>query len=362
MRIVSIITSLTSGGAEMLVAGLSAEFSTLGHDSTVVTLCDAATLGNSAEAEANLRQRIEGAGGRVVSLGLSRRRNPVRGWLALRRILKQHRPDAIHVHTARALPMLGPPGGGWRVFLTHHNSQFNFNPLLLRTMDWRLDGIVAISSEIQAILARLTRKPIVQISNAPASRSFVGLARSAPARPASIISVGAISDQKNYPLLLKVARILETSGIEEPWPVFRIAGSGAGLERLRTEVRTMGLEGRVEFLGERLDVPDLLRTSDLFLNTSSYEGLPIAMLEAMTMGLPIVATDVAGNRELVGHETTGLLASLDDPAAIAAAIARVLTAPELYRRLSEGALEAAKAYSMERIAQRHLALYAGHCG
>jgi glycosyltransferase involved in cell wall biosynthesis len=360
VRIVSIITSLTSGGAEMLVAGLSAEFSAQGHDSTVITLCDAATLGNSADTEALLRERIVHAGGRVMSLGLGRQRNPLQGWLILRRVLKQARPEAIHAHTARALPMLGRAKGSCRVFLTHHNSRFNFNPLLLRAMDWQVDGYVAISAEIRKILAGMTRKPIVSIANAPAPGFRADRPRSTPGQPAAILSVGAISAQKNYPLVLQIAEALAALGMAGPLPVFRIAGTGPDLARLRQEVRARGLEGRIEFLGERHDVPALLRSSDLYLNTSRYEGMPIALLEAMAMALPIVATDVAGNRELVTHGQTGLRAPLDDPAAIAAAIARLLTSPELYRVLSAGALEASRGYSLERVAQRHLALYSGN--
>jgi glycosyltransferase involved in cell wall biosynthesis len=360
VRIVSIITSLTSGGAEMLVAGLSAEFSVQGHGSTVVTLCDAATLGNPAETEAMLRERIESTGGRVISLGLGRRRSPMQGWLALRRVLQKVRPDAIHAHTARALAMLGLPKRNRRVFLTHHNSRFNFHPLLLRTVDWQVDGYVAISAEIREVLTGLTRKPIASIANAPAPRFRVDTARTAPRQQSAIISVGAISEQKNYALVIDVAQALEALGMAGQLPVFRIAGTGPDLERLRHEVRARNLARRIEFLGERRDVPELLAASDLYLNTSCYEGMPIALLEAMAMALPIVATDVAGNRELVETGKTGLLAPLGDPAAIAAAIARLLTAPGLYGALSAGALEAARGYAMERVAQRHLALYAGH--
>ena len=358
MRICSILTSLTSGGAETLVAKLSPEFVAAGHESVVVTLCDAVTLDNSEDMEAKLRRRIETGGGRVVSLRLGAGRGVLAGGRALRRLLGELQPDIIHSHTARALPMLAMRREKTPVILTHHNSRLSFPPILFRLFDRQVRGYVAISPEISRDLGKRTDRRIELIPNAAALDFAAEGPRDAPQAPATIISVGAVSEQKNYKLLIAAAAKLRERGVIVPMPRFLIAGGGARLKDKRTQVKQAGLEGIVEFLGERSDIPDLLRASDIYLNTSHYEGLSIAMLEAMASGLPIVATDVAGNRDLVQPDVNGLLAHAGNATELAMAIERILANPERYARLSAGSLGEAANYSIEEAARRHLAFYA----
>lgn len=357
MRIFSILTSLTSGGAETLVLGLNAEFVAEGHESIVATLCDARQLGNSPEMEARLKGRIEADGGRVISLGLGRRRGLLSGAWAMRAALRLIQPDIIHAHTARALPMLAFGGKAPPVVLTHHNTRLSFPPILFRLFDRQVRAYVAISCAVERLIERHSRRRIVHIPNAAAAHFGVERPRLAPRKPPRILSVGAVSAQKNYGLVLEVAKVMRERGLTDPQPTFMIAGSGPGLDLLRQQAEALGLGNQVQFLGERSDIAGLMRDSDLFLNSSLYEGMPIALLEAMAMALPVMATDVPGTREVVQHERTGLLAKVDDPLAIARSIARVLNEPGLYRRLSAQALADSERYSMAGTARRHLSLY-----
>jgi glycosyltransferase involved in cell wall biosynthesis len=356
MRICSIVTSLTSGGAETLVANLSEEFSANGHESVVVALCDAVTLNNAPEAEARLKAQIEQAGGRFISLGLPASRNLLAGTLAMRRALRQIRPDIIHAHTARALLMMLAGKAGAPVVLTHHNSVLGFSPRLFRLLDTVASAYVAISRETQAIFGRYASHRVVMIVNA-AGRGFASDApRTAPSQPMRVLSVGTISDQKNYPLLIETVRFMRDQGLVEPLPEFRIAGNGVDLSKLRDDVAAAGLQGNVHFLGERSDVRVLMESADIYLNTSRYEGMPIALLEAMRMGLPIVATNVAGNNELVVAGQTGLLEA-EEPAALAGAIRSLADDTGFYALLSRGALGRADDYSIGTAAGHHLRLY-----
>jgi glycosyltransferase involved in cell wall biosynthesis len=341
----------------MLVANLSAQFSAAGHESTVVTLCDAIQLGNSSEMEAKLRQQIEDARGRVISLGLGRNRNPVRGLLAVRRAMRQIQPDIIHAHTARALPMLAIKFGQAPVVLTHHNSRLSFHPALFKVFDRLVCSYVAISHEARQTQEAFAHKPIAYIPNAAGAHFVAGEPRKGPSLPAQIISVGAISDQKNYDLLIDVAHAFRERRSAVPTPVFMVAGGGSDIERLRSRVQGLGLTGNVQFMGERSDIPELMRSSDLFLNTSHYEGMPVSVLEAMAMALPIVATEVAGNIELVRHGKNGLLAPIDKPGAIAAAIEDILCNRERYSEFSARSLEEGQRYLINNTAQMHLDLY-----
>lgn len=341
----------------MLVVNLSKEYVAAGHESTIITLADATSVGNSAAMEAELRQRIESEGGKVVSLCLGRSRNILRGLLRMRAQLRSLRPDIVHAHTARALAMLLLRPTSMPVVLTHHNSRLSFSTRMFAIFDRIVDAYVAISKETETIFARYVRKPIAHIPNA-ASKSFAASApRKKAGAPAKILSVGAISAQKNYALLVNVAEYLNSYRLIEPVPHFSIAGGGSDLEPMRAAVAERKLQSHVAFLGERSDIAGLMAGSDLYFNCSRYEGMPVALLEAMASALPIVATQVPGNTELVHQEGNGLLAPLDDAPALAKAIARILSDNMLYAQCSEAAVRMSGDYSIEKTTQRHLDLF-----
>lgn len=357
MHIVSILTSLTSGGAEMLVVNLSKEYVAKGHRSTIVALTDAQSVGNSAEMEAALRQRIIDEGGDFQSLQLGASRNLLKGWGRMRRLLARLDADAIHAHTARALMMLYPSRGHIPVVLTHHNSHLSFPPRMFRLFDRIVDSYVAISKETETIFARRVQKPVIHIPNA-ASRGFTAKEpRRAISNAGQILSVGAISAQKHYDLLVDTAVELRSRLAASDMPKLLVAGGGADLEPMRALTREKGVADFVSFLGERSDIAELMATSDLYLNTSRYEGMPVALLEAMASGLPIVATRVAGNTELVIQQRNGLLCPLDEPALIADAIVRILSDGPLYETCSRGAIEMSGMFSIDATANKHLMLF-----
>ena len=358
MRICSIVNSLTTGGAEVLVSALSIEFAGQGDRPLVIALCDAQTVGNSLETEQRMARQIRAAGGEFVSLGLPASRNPVSGARSLRRALIECEPHIIHAHTVRALPMLTLARAIAPILLTHHNTQLPFPPWMFKVCDLMAQGYVAIGADVEDILRRHARRPIVRIPNA-ASRLFQpGAPRSLRSDPKTILSVGAISRQKNYGLLIEVAAAIKFAGLIDPLPKFRIAGGGAGIPALIAKAADHSVEDIVEFLGERSDVPDLMQRSDLYLNVSLYEGMPLTLLEAMASGLPIVATDVPGNRELVEDGANGTKAPLGNAVAIAREISGILSDPDLYLRMSAGSIKQSGNFSIERSSERHRELYA----
>lgn len=358
-RICSIVTSLTSGGAEILVTNLNMLFAQQGIEATVVAFCDAESLGNSASMEAELSGRLAQAGCRFRSLSLRARRGLVEGTLALRRLLHEERPDLIHVHTVRGVLMLALAGSKAPIVFTHHNSKLSFPPWLFRLLDRIVDRYVAISNDTAKVYRRYSGRPFVLIPNAPSPAFRALVPRHACSDRPQILTVGAVSDQKNYALLIETARILrDARKSSAQTPRFRIAGGGAGLEALRAYVCRLGLEDTVEFLGERSDIAALIAQSDIYLNTSLYEGFSIAILEALAGGIPVVATDVPGNRGLVKPGLNGFLAPLGRPAALAAAISRMAAEPMLYKQLSAGAMRSAHDHTIEGAARKHLDLYA----
>lgn len=354
MRILSIITSFTSGGAETLVTNLSGGFARVGHAPVVAALCDAETLGNSAAFEQTLRSKISESGGQAHSLGLPARRDPISGMVALRRLIRAVQPDVIHTHTARALPMLWLARPAAPVVLTHHNTRFSFPLPLFHLFDRVVGEYVAISEECARLMRPHTSRRITAIRNAVGEDHFTDAPRSHPGDPVQVISVGALSAQKDYPTLIRAAKSLRERGRRAQ---FRIVGGGAMLHDLQSLVNAEGVSDMIELLGTRSDVGKLLLQADVFVNSSLYEGLPVAILEAMATGLPVVATRVAGNVDIINDGVNGLLAQGGCPEALAAAIDRSISDHRLYAELSRGAITTARGHSIEAYVDSHLRVY-----
>ena len=137
----------------------------------------------------------------------------------------------------------------------------------------------------------------------------------------------------------------------------RVAGVLAGSWIRETQAH--GLEDAVTFLGGRADLADLYRAADLFVFPSRGEGCPNAVLEAMASGLPVVATDVAGNREVLGEDgKAGRLVPTESPGALADAVADLMAAPSLRRELGiAGRARVLEQFDIQRVGARYLSLY-----
>jgi glycosyltransferase involved in cell wall biosynthesis len=145
-------------------------------------------------------------------------------------------------------------------------------------------------------------------------------------------------------------------------PRLRALMVGDGPLRAATEehARTLGVASRVVFTGVRQDVPELLAGMDALMISSYREGLSIAILEAMAAGVPVVATDVGGNSELVESGVTGYLVPSGDVAALARDLSRVVEEPEHATRMRDSARRKVQAaFSMRSMVAAHEALYTG---
>jgi glycosyltransferase involved in cell wall biosynthesis len=147
-----------------------------------------------------------------------------------------------------------------------------------------------------------------------------------------ITCVARFEPVKNHGMLIEAARILKEHGTAfELW----LVGGGSGRALWEERCAEWGLANHVRFLGYRDDIPELLAASDLGTLTSLKEGIPRAALEAMVVGLPVVATRVNGTREVVRDGDTGFLVEVGDVAGLANALERLLLNPELRARMGE---------------------------
>jgi glycosyltransferase involved in cell wall biosynthesis len=174
-------------------------------------------------------------------------------------------------------------------------------------------------------------------------------------QPAVIGCVARLSAEKGHRVLLKAVRSLADRGVD-----FRLRLVGDGPERpaLEEEARRLALSDRVDFLGSRSDVAELMTHFRLFVLPSLTEGLPLTVIEAMASGLPVVASDVGGIGEAVRDEVSGLLAPAGTPEALADAIGRLLADPDRCSRMgSEGRRIAVGQFDLSVMARGYAELY-----
>jgi glycosyltransferase involved in cell wall biosynthesis len=170
-----------------------------------------------------------------------------------------------------------------------------------------------------------------------------------------ILAVGRLWPQKRYRDLIWSAELLGTL-LENTTLV--IIGDGPQEAELLRHRDDVSRSDRVRFAGSREDVADLLPHADIFWNGSEYEGQSNSLIEAMQAGLPVVATNIPGNRDLVIPDETGLLFKLGDTADLARQTRRILDDPQWAQRMSQAAQQRiASEFSVEKMIDRHVALY-----
>lgn len=176
-----------------------------------------------------------------------------------------------------------------------------------------------------------------------------------PSKAFLIGTVGRLHPQKGqHQLLLAFAEIHQE--IQEAWLL--VVGCGDLRAKLENQAKTLEISKRAVFAGIRTDIPDVLSALDVFVLPSLWEGLPLALLEAMATGLPVVATRVGGNPEVVIHGETGILVPPNDPRALAQAV-HTLHDPSPRMRMGQaGKARVREHFSAGQIVPKMEALYA----
>ena len=152
-----------------------------------------------------------------------------------------------------------------------------------------------------------------------------------------MLCASRFADDKGHKYLIDAVKRL-TALTEVPFTLV-LAGDGPLLEPAKEQVKALGLEDRVVFIGFREDIKNLYKASDLYVNSSRHEALSFLIIEAMAAGLPVVATDMGGNSDIVNEEAgCGALVIYDDPDSMAAAMKRFLEDPAYLERCRENAL------------------------
>jgi len=289
------------------------------------------------------------------------------------RIVAAVRPEILHTHNTHPL-IDGSIAKVWnRVPVqvhTDHGRLFPDRPRYMfaeRVLSHVADRVVAVSeagrrdlthyehlppSRLQVIVNGVDPAPYRISLDRPALRLALGIE---PQRGPIMGWCGRLASEKGLTYLIQA---LPSLCRRFPDLLVILAGEGELRGPLEREARSLGVNSQVLFAGPRSDVPALMRLFDVFALPSLREGLPLVLLEAMAASVPIVATSVGGNPEIVRHGATGLLVPPRDPAALAAALDQVLSNRELRASFAfEGSRDFEARFTLDRTIAAYENLY-----
>jgi glycosyltransferase involved in cell wall biosynthesis len=274
---------------------------------------------------------------------------------------RRHRARILHVHgyAAADFGRLASRLLGARLVLHEHFA----DPQMPAYQGWAdralsslTDRAIAVSESTRQFLVRERHVPAERVrliwngapldEFAPVGRG-IGLAvrkeLGLPAEAVVVGTVGRLNEQKGHRYLVDAAARLLSSG--QPVRVL-VVGDGDRLEALRSQARGLGVADRIVFAGHRQDIPAILAAIDVLCISSTYEGTPLALFEAMAAGKPIVSTAVDGCREVLEHGHTALLVPPRDSEALAAALLRLVGDPSEREALGRNALAASRRFDI----------------
>jgi glycosyltransferase involved in cell wall biosynthesis len=356
-RILLLITLAEIGGAQSYVAAL---LPGLRRDFDVVV---------AAYGPGPLREAAAANGVRFIPLRHVRRpispwRDPA-GLVELVRLLRRERPDILHASSSKA-GILGRlaallAGVPIRIF-TVHGWAFSAHSGAASTLYHWADRLMMPLTTVTICVSDHSRARGVEAGTCTAEETAVipnavdlqaaPAARRDRDRPV-LVAVGRLQAPKDFLTLVRAVALLEPGSVDT-----LVVGEGPDRIDLEAEIRRLGIGERVQLLGERRDVPELLAGADMFVLSSASEGMPVSVLEAMAASLPVVGSRVGGVPELVVEGETGLLVEPGNVGELAAAIDRLLADPGLRGQLGEAGRERVKLhFALDPFRRAHVELY-----
>lgn len=301
--------------------------------------------------------------------------NNIQLLLKVRRLVdyvRKHKIDLIHAHLpwAGVVARLAGKITGVPVIYTEHNKQerYHFATRLLNLSSMNfLSTVVAVSGDVEesirkhkpGLKAKLTTilngvnvdHFLPDSSQRTTTRASLGI----PTNANVILTIAVFRFQKRLDLWLEIAgKILE----KNPGTHFIIVGDGPLKQLVNEKREQLNLTGNVHLVGLQTEVRPYLAASDIYMMSSVFEGLPIALLEAMSFGLPVVSTDAGGIKEVVRHQRDGLLTKVDEPEALVDFATTLINDARLLSTLGQSARERIVAdFSMEKMVAELQTLY-----
>jgi len=335
IRVIHIVLGLEVGGLEKLVVDLASAINKL----TTIESIICCITGKDTQ----FQRMAEAKGVRVINLDSKMGLQKVFSLLSLIQLVRREKIDILHSHNATA-HFYGAVVSSFTRKPLIHTKHGNLLPFP-RNQGWSSHHWAASSTKKIIAVSDIVRESIINAYRVPAEKVmtiFNGIDiapyHSKPrlstldSKYFSVGCIGRLSKEKDHSTLLKAfKKVLEII----PTVQLKIVGDGMLKEALIKETKDLGIEGNVAFWGMRTDIPDLLKEFDVFVQPSLTEGISLTILEAMAAGLPVVATNVGGNPEVVLEGQTGFLVPSQNPKAMAEAILKFHADKNLAGRFGE---------------------------
>lgn len=349
--VVHVVTHPTGGGAEFLVRELNRRLPEYGVDSYAVCLANPLSV--------TMKEREE-------CLGLSSPHSPLaiqRLRAFLKRVQTPSAPMIVHAHLTWSLIYvpLASSGLGFSLFYTEHNTynrrrQLSLARYLDKVFYRRYQSIVCISQGVRDALDGWLCDPIIAkrlevIYNGARILPRKTLADFEPNR-LRLVSIGSLSSQKGYDVAL-----LAVAEIRHLVSRYVIVGEGAQRGKLERLIRQLKLEGIVRLVGWADNITSYLHDADIALMPSRWEGFGLAAVEALSTGIPVIASDVPGLNEILGASPAGILVPPGNHRRLSNAVMNVAHRIKTGFDFSEAAIETANRYGLDKMVKHYVTSY-----
>lgn len=336
-QVLHIIESLEFGGAEKVVVHLANAMA----DDFKVSLC-------LTKREGELLSQIKPS--ILVNSLNAGEGNNLSSIIKLVEIISSNKIDIVHIHNWGVFVesvIAARIAGCSKIFHTVHgpyiqypvSRKFKIKKFIRHTVEKTLSKLItrhiSVSNDIKKYMVKdigINENKIITIHNGIRALRSESKAHKHEGSCTRFVIVGRVAKIKNHALLLRSLKIV----LEQVDASLTIVGDGPELNNIRNLARTLNIEDDVEFLGFRDDVNSLLNEMDILVVSSEYEGISIAILEAMSLGLPVIATCVGGNPETIIHNKTGILVEQNEHS-LSEAMIKLAMDPKLRNHLGRRA-------------------------
>ncbi|MBC42548.1 MAG: hypothetical protein CML19_10020 [Pusillimonas sp.] len=362
MKILHIVLCLGKGGAEKLLVDFLPKYTLKGHNISILQL-------SSILESQEYIDLVEKAGIKFYSLSNGRLKNPFL-ILKIRKFLKENNFDIVHVHLFpslyfSALATIGIKNKPVLVFTEHssqngRNTRFYFKPIEM-FMYARYDAIIAISDNIKSKLISWVglQKNIYSIPNGIDIHHFEGITGysssewiqmfDVPFDSFKILMVARFSHPKDHLTVLRAIQQLP------PKVHLFLVGDGGEVEKIKRFSQEMNLGEKVHFLGFRLDIPQLMKTVDIVVLSSLYEGMSGVTMEALASKTVFLGSDVSGIKEVVPDNR--FLFSSQDYKMLAEKINSIKNNTVLMTSMQKDGFSFVQKFDVSNMIDQHLSLY-----
>lgn len=355
MRILQIVTQQMVGGVPLVAIFLAEELRKKGHELEVWFLY------------VKHPAYTEFPGVKVILDRQPSKWDYVKIIVKLWNLIRSYKPDALitHSHYANVLGQFAARIWGVPKRVAVQHNPLSTYPKIARWADKWLGALGFYSANVcvsQTVIDSATEHPAAYKSKLRRIYNGMPLLTSEPSTEIRaswnlpenaplLLNVGRLAQQKNQGVLLEVLQYLPDAHLV-------LVGEGELRTRLQQQVTELKIEERVHFLGELQphDVWGLFCVANIFVFPSLYEGMPLALIEAMRAGLPIVASDVPVMREVL--KDVGIYIPLNNATLLAEAVQKILNSPDLANQMSQRSLERSQQYSLQQMIDAYESLLA----